>query len=98
MQDILQSLGYIINAVDKHVKNAHKPLTGNQVETIQKIKIEVITYLANIANSLDIHDYDDLADIPNLKRSVFDNIEKRYPCRWKVSPVKNMVLKIQTYF
>jgi phosphate/sulfate permease len=76
MQDILQSLGYIINAVDKHVKNAHKPLTGNQVETIQKIKIEVITYLANIANSLDIHDYDDLADIRISKRSVFDNIEK----------------------
>lgn len=75
MQDILQSLGYIINAVDKHVKNAHKPLTNNQVETIQKIKIEVITYLANIANSLDNHDYDDLADIRISKRSVFDNIE-----------------------
>ena len=76
MQDILQSLGYIINAVDKHVKNAHKPLDGIQVETIQKIKIEVITYLANIANSLDIHDYEDLADIRTAKRSVFDNIEK----------------------
>ena len=76
MQDILQSLGYIINAVDKHVKNAHKPLDGTQVETIQKIKIEVITYLANIANSLDIHDYEDLADIRTAKRSVFDNIEK----------------------
>ena len=76
MQDILQSLGYIINAVDKHVKNAHKPLDGTQMETIQKIKIEVITYLANIANSLDIHDYEDLADIRTAKRSVFDNIEK----------------------
>ncbi|MBK9733894.1 MAG: inorganic phosphate transporter [Saprospiraceae bacterium] len=76
MQDILQSLGYIINAVDKHVKNAHKQLEVTQVETILKIKIEVITYLANIANSLDIHNYEDLADIRTAKRSVFDNIEK----------------------
>jgi hypothetical protein len=75
MQDILQSLGYIISAADNHVKNAHKPLTEGQSETIRKIEINVVSYLNNIANALDRHEYDYLTDVKSSKRAIFDDIE-----------------------
>jgi hypothetical protein len=75
MQDILLSLGFIINAADNHVKNAHKPLTANQTETIKKIEINVVSYLNNIANALDKHDYEYLNDVKSNKRAIFDDIE-----------------------
>ncbi|MBK8625350.1 MAG: inorganic phosphate transporter [Saprospiraceae bacterium] len=75
MQDILQSLGFIITAADNHVKNAHKPLTEGQAEIIKKIEIAVVSYLNTIANALEKHDYDYLTDVKSNKRSIFDTIE-----------------------
>ncbi|MBK8518530.1 MAG: inorganic phosphate transporter [Saprospiraceae bacterium] len=75
MQDILQSLGSIITSIDTHVKNSHKPLFDHQIDTIRNIEIEVISYLINISNSLDMHNYDDINDVRAGKRSIFDNIE-----------------------
>ena len=75
MQDILQSLGYIITSIDNHVKNAHKPLLAIQTETVRKIAIEVESYLITIANSLEIHNYDYLGDQKADKRHIFDDIE-----------------------
>lgn len=75
MQDILQSLGFIIAAADNHVKNAHKPLTEGQAETVKKIEIAVVSYLNTIANALDKHDYEYLTDVKSNKRFIFDIIE-----------------------
>jgi hypothetical protein len=75
MQDILQSLIYIIKAVDNHLKNAHKPLTEIQVVNLKKIQIEVVTYLNTIALALEKNDFDDLQDLRASKRSIFDNLE-----------------------
>jgi phosphate/sulfate permease len=75
MQDILQSLIYIIKAVDNHLKNAHKPLTEIQVVNLKKIQIEVVTYLNTIALALEKNDFDDLQDLKASKRSIFDNLE-----------------------
>lgn len=75
MQDILQSLGYIIQAVDVHVKNAHKPLTSDQNAILRKIQIDVTTYLNTIALALDKSDYDDLKDLRASKRLIFDHVE-----------------------
>jgi len=75
MQDLLQSLSFIIAAADNHVKNAHKPLTTGQAETIRKIEISVVSYLNTIANALDKHEYDYLKDVKSSKRSIFDDIE-----------------------
>lgn len=75
MQDILQSLGLIIQAADNHLKNAHKPVTELQQQNIRKIEIDVVTYLNSIAKTLESHTYVELNEFRNIKRNIFDNIE-----------------------
>lgn len=75
MQDILQSLTFIIEATDNHVKNAHKPLDAIQTETILLIENEVLAYLKYISISLNTQEYDELGEIKFHKRSIFDKIE-----------------------
>ncbi|MBK8054651.1 MAG: inorganic phosphate transporter [Saprospiraceae bacterium] len=76
MQDILQSLTFIINNIENHITNAHKPVDPGQAEIIRKIEIEVVTYLNIIANAIDRNDYEDINDVKAYKRSIFDNIEE----------------------
>ncbi len=75
MQDILQSLGLIINAAESHIKNAHKPVTEIQEQNIRKIEIDVVTYLNSIAKALEVNNYAELNDFKHIKRNIFDNIE-----------------------
>ncbi|MBP6448341.1 MAG: inorganic phosphate transporter [Saprospiraceae bacterium] len=76
MQDILQSLTYVINTIENHIKNAHKPVDSGQAEMIRKIEIEVVTYLNIIAAAIDKNEYEDINDVKAYKRSIFDNIEE----------------------
>jgi len=76
MQDILLSLTFIINTIENHIKNAHKPVDSDQAARIKKIEIEVVTYLHIIANIIDKNNFDDIDDVRAFKRSIFDNIEE----------------------
>ncbi|MFZ1705490.1 MAG: inorganic phosphate transporter [Saprospiraceae bacterium] len=75
MQDILQSLDLILETIDNHVKNSHKPLTTLQTENLKKIETDVLFYLHNISDYLEKHEFGTLTDLKNVKRSIFDNIE-----------------------
>jgi hypothetical protein len=75
MQDILQSLSFIIAAAESHVSNAHKPLLENQIDLAARITNEVDKYLLQIANGLANNDYSELAETRKLKKSIFDHIE-----------------------
>ncbi|MBK9254363.1 MAG: inorganic phosphate transporter [Saprospiraceae bacterium] len=75
MQDILQSLKFILDAADNHVKNAHKPLTNSQKDNILQIESEVLNYLGFVSGSLHSHEYDELGSIKSNKRTIFDHIE-----------------------
>lgn len=75
MQDMLQSLGFIIEAAEGHVSNAHKPLLENQISLAVKITNEVDQYLSQISNSLERNDYAELSETKRLKKSIFDQIE-----------------------
>ena len=75
MQDILQSLGLIIESCDNHVKNSHKPLTDIQTESLKNIENEVLQYLHNISDYLENNSFGTLDELKSLKRSVFDHIE-----------------------
>lgn len=76
MQDILQSLTFIVNATETHVKNAHKPLKPEQQETLKIVEQEVVAYLAEIVNNLKAHDYEaSLSRLKEHKRSIFDHLE-----------------------
>ncbi len=75
MQDILQSLGLIIESAENHLKNAHKPVTEVQEQNIRKIEIDVVTYLNSIAKALEVSNYAELNDFKHIKRNIFDNIE-----------------------
>lgn len=76
MQDILQSLSFVILTTENHLKNAHKPVEPQQAAMIRKIEIEVVTYLNIIANAIDKSNYEDINDVKAYKRSIFDNIEE----------------------
>ena len=75
MQDILQSLNFIILATESHVSNAHKPLMENQIDLAARITNEVDKYFIQIANGLSNNDYSELAETRRLKKSIFDHIE-----------------------
>jgi phosphate/sulfate permease len=75
MQDILQSLTFIISATESHVSNVHKPLLENQIARTIKLTNEVDLYINQIAGSLNANDYTELKETKRLKKSIFDQIE-----------------------
>ena len=75
MQDVLQSLSLIVNSVDNHLQNAHKPLSEVQVSNLKKIQSDVIKYLDQIIQYLRNSDYSNTSPVKFNKRSIFDQIE-----------------------
>ncbi|MBK9043754.1 MAG: inorganic phosphate transporter [Saprospiraceae bacterium] len=75
MQDILQSLGFIIKSAQNHVKNVHKPMTPIQSEIILSLEREVNNHFQKIIDSLENKYYEKNKEIKYNKRLIFDNIE-----------------------
>ncbi len=75
MLDILQSLTQIVNSVDAHLKNAHKPITDVQLANIKIMLHDVGAYLDDITEFLTNNDYSETSLLKVNKRSIFDQIE-----------------------
>jgi hypothetical protein len=68
-------LTLIVNSVDAHLKNAHKPITDVQLANIKKMLSDIGAYLDDITEFLTKNDYSETSLLKVNKRSIFDQIE-----------------------
>lgn len=76
MQDILQSMGLIVEASTIHVKNNHKPLTETQNESIREINLMITDFLKYLEKQVGSKNYQVLEEVNARKKVILNKIEE----------------------
>lgn len=67
LQDMTQSLEFIVKATNKHVNNNHKKLKNSQVRELKEVENALDIYFGKIKKAFDTLSFDQIAEILNDK-------------------------------
>ncbi len=76
LQDITQSLEFIVKATNKHVSNNHKKLKLSQVKELKEIEEALLVVFNNIQDAFTQMSFEKIADILN-DRKAFDIVSEK---------------------
>jgi len=76
LQDISQSVNYIIKASYSHVNNNHKSLKKSQIKDLEEIKLQLDTMLIKISAIFENRSFDELKVVINEKYVILDHVSK----------------------
>ncbi|GAA0871458.1 inorganic phosphate transporter [Gangjinia marincola] len=74
LQDMTQSIGYIVRNSYKHVNNNHKNLKFNQIRDLKSIDNQLQTFFSDIKVTFDEHRFRDIAKIIAEKQEILDHV------------------------
>ncbi|WP_299884902.1 inorganic phosphate transporter [uncultured Lacinutrix sp.] len=77
LQDMTQSLEYISRASHKHINNNHKKLKFSQVKELKEVDDALEALFTNIKNAFDSRSFEQIGDILNRKKEVFDIVTSK---------------------
>ncbi|WP_271783924.1 inorganic phosphate transporter [Aquimarina algiphila] len=97
LEDITQSLEYVVKVSHKHVNNNHKKLRFNQIKDLKEIEDHLNDFFSNIKTVFDSREFNTLNGIINEKQELFtivnDKINKQVArTRTEESSPKNTTL------
>ncbi len=67
LQDMTQSLEFVVKATNKHVNNNHKKLKNSQVRELKEVENALDIYFGKIKKAFDTLSFDQIAEILNDK-------------------------------
>lgn len=67
LQDMTQSLEFVVKATNKHVNNNHKKLKNSQVRELKEVENALDIYFGKIKKAFDALSFDQIAEILNDK-------------------------------
>jgi phosphate/sulfate permease len=76
MQDILQSMGLVVEASSTHVRNNHKPLTEAQNEAIREVNLMITDFLKYLEKQVGLKNYQVVDEVNTRKKIILNKIEE----------------------
>ena len=76
LQDITQSLEFIVRATNKHVNNNHKGLKTSQLKELVQVEQALDTYFSQIQAAFDSRSFEQIGEILN-DQTVFDMLSEK---------------------
>ena len=76
LQDITQSLEFIVRATNKHVNNNHKGLKTSQLKELVQVEQALDTYFSQIQAAFDSRSFEQIGEILN-DQAVFDMLSEK---------------------
>lgn len=75
-QDIVQSIAFIVEACNKHVKNSHRPLENSQSEELERVVVELAGYFGRITEMMSRQDFDLYQEVKAKKKALLLDLER----------------------
>jgi phosphate/sulfate permease len=69
LQDITQSLEFIVRATNKHVNNNHKKLKLSQIKELKEVESALLVVFENTQKAFEAKSFEEIADILNNKEA-----------------------------
>ena len=76
LQDMTQSLEFIVKATNKHVSNNHKNLKNNQIKELKEVELILESFFSNTQEAFDSRSFEKIGDILNNKE-IFDVLSEK---------------------
>jgi len=96
LQDITQSLEFIVRATNKHVNNNHKKLKLSQIKELKEVESALLVVFENTQKAFEAKSFEGIADILNNKEAfdiLSDKIQRQIErTRSEESSPKNTTL------